>query len=129
MALFMDFDAAIQAHFNWKKRLALALQGDGDKLDAETVSRDDLCELGHWLYGEGKALMAGEIEYEELIMTHAEFHREAGALIRKLDQGLKEQVQNALDDPSSGFSQTSALVVSLLMKLRGVTKHGSRRWH
>jgi hypothetical protein len=46
----LDYDHAILAHSRWKKRLQSLIDGSSlEKLDVETVRRDDQCDLGRWM--------------------------------------------------------------------------------
>jgi len=84
-----DFDAAAQAHGEWKRRLNAYLDGQGEPLDEAVVGRDDRCALGGWLHGSGKS-RSGQPAYQALCASHAEFHRCAGEVIarkRAADEG------------------------------------------
>ena len=115
----MDFNAAIQAHTQWKMRIIVAAKnGNNEKMDPGAVGKDNVCGIGQWLYGEGKGLMAGRPEYQELLKLHADFHRQAASLISRLNIGEGQQVARVIEDRNSDFSQLSVKVVGLLMKLK-----------
>lgn len=117
----MDFNAAIQAHSNWKLKLVSYATGvSTDKLDAATVGKDNVCALGQWLYGEGKTLMLGKPEYQDLLKLHAEFHRNAASLIVLIDKGQAAQAKEMLDDRNSAYNQCSIKITQILMKLKAV---------
>ncbi len=119
----MDWDAAITAHTNWKLKIFTAAKnGNKDKLDPSVVGKDSECALGRWLHGEGKAIMAGRREYPELIKLHADFHRQAAALITQIAAGQAAQAEAILGDKNSPFCQSSLKVVSLLMGLKSASK-------
>ncbi len=80
----MDFDDAIRAHVRWGAKLRLYANGSGEKLDSGTVARDDACDLGRWVYGEGSRF-AGDDDYRELKDAHARVHTSAAEVIRKVD--------------------------------------------
>lgn len=49
----MDFNKAILTHSRWKTRLQDHISG-GEPVNLEAVGKDDQCELGMWIHGEGK---------------------------------------------------------------------------
>lgn len=75
----LDMREAIAAHTRWVKRVSDLVTGENDEhIEIATVSRDDCCTLGKWLYGEGKASFGHYDEYERLRKSHAEFHLRVG---------------------------------------------------
>lgn len=73
----MDLNKAIEKHVEWKVRLRAAIAKQ-EKLDAHTIGKDDCCELGKWLYGEGRQQFGGTPIHANCIERHANFHKEAG---------------------------------------------------
>lgn len=87
MVIIMNFDEAIAAHIKWKIRLIRLIEGtSNEKLSSETVSRDNLCDLGKWLYGEGSKYKSLAL-YQDLLKKHAKFHVCAGEVIKKVELG------------------------------------------
>ncbi len=125
----MDFDAAIQAHANWATKLVAYSNGlSHERIDPGNAARDDQCALGQWLHGDGKQVMAGRYEYLELLRAHADFHRQAGSLLRLADSGEGARVRALLDDTQSPFRLCSNKVVSLLQSIKAsLTKPPSGR--
>ena len=70
----MDFDAAMNAHMDWKLKLRSYIARPDGSLNSATVAKDNECALGKWIYGEGKAY-ASIPEYSELKSEHAKFHK------------------------------------------------------
>ncbi len=115
----MDIDRAILAHSEWKLKLNSLANGTyKDKIDSSAVGKDNLCELGKWIYGEGKAVLASKPEFNELIKVHAEFHKNAAALVQQVERGQAAEVKKILNDASSPYCKCSLQVVGLLMKLK-----------
>ena len=115
----MDFDAAMQAHANWKIKLTSYASGiSKDKLDAVLTGKDNVCVLGQWLVGEGKAKMGAHARYGELLAAHADFHRQAAALVRLIDSGQANAARVQLEDGKSAYRRASSTVISLLMTLK-----------
>ncbi|OIP11264.1 MAG: hypothetical protein AUK53_08815 [Betaproteobacteria bacterium CG2_30_59_46] len=81
----MNFDDAILAHIKWKVRLARFIDGTStEKLKSEDVCKDNLCDLGKWIYGEG-AIFNTKPHYQSLVTKHANFHRCAAAVVKKVE--------------------------------------------
>lgn len=79
---------AIDAHQRWKGRLERALNGTSDEtLEIATVSRDDCCALGQWIYSEGKSRFGQMDEFEHLRGAHAQFHLAAGEILLEHESG------------------------------------------
>ena len=49
----LNWDQMILAHSRWKTRLKQAIESQ-EKIDAQVAGKDDQCEMGKWIYGEGK---------------------------------------------------------------------------
>ena len=119
----MDFDAAMQAHASWKIKLTGYATGiSHETLDPVATARDNVCALGQWLHGAGKATLAGHAEYRDLVAAHAEFHRQAAALVRMIDAGHADQARAQLENPKSPYREQSTKVIGLLMKLKAMMK-------
>lgn len=113
----MDFDAAVKAHSNWLLRLFGYAKGTSkEKLDPKTIAKDNVCDLGKWLYGDGQRY-AGEPEFPELIKTHAAFHRSAAFVVELVDQRKGAEAQQILSSKDSDYCQGSFKVIGLLRKL------------
>lgn len=105
----------IAAHVRERARFARFVQGGRDHgLRDTSFERDDLCELGRWLYGNGAAYqhLAG---YWDLARRHAWFHACAADLVR-----LREvrRVSNEHLFPASRFGMASAETIAALMALK-----------
>ncbi len=116
----LEMHDAIDAHLRWNDRLRAYVSGQSEEsLDPETVSCDDKCVLGHWIYETAKPQYDGMEEFETLRSDHAEFHQTAGQIVRLKQQGNTEQA-SALFDPlrrQSGSVQLS--LVGLYLKVKG----------
>lgn len=119
----MDFDAAMQAHANWKIRLSGYANGiTKDKPDAIVAAKDNVCALGQWLHGEAKAKIGSQPEYAALVAAHAEFHRQAAAVVRLIDAGQLDQARRELDNSSSAYRAASTKVIGQLMQMKSKFK-------
>lgn len=54
----MNLVGALQKHMYWKIEFRDAISNQGE-MDAVTIAKDNCCELGKWLYGEGKIECSG----------------------------------------------------------------------
>lgn len=79
MSRGIDFKKAVRSHVEWTARLRIFIAGR-EHLEADIVSRDDRCPLGHWIYGEGLCCQHLD-EYTELKNLHAKFHRSAARIV------------------------------------------------
>ena len=107
----VDVDVYIDAHRQWKVKLRDAIE-NRDKVDVSTLSRDDCCALGKWIYGDGQRL-AGRETFTELIERHKRFHQVAGGVAEKINQRQYREAEEALA-PGTPFSQATSEVVLAL---------------
>lgn len=112
----MNFDDAIKAHVNWKIKLQSYLRNPDKSIKASEVECDDKCDLGKWIYSEGKSYI-GMFEFENLKKDHARFHKEVGKIVRKADAGEKVEEDIAIGSKSE-FAQASSAVVGWLSKMK-----------
>ncbi|MCP5269709.1 MAG: cache domain-containing protein [Burkholderiaceae bacterium] len=111
-----DFDAAIQAHRQWKVKLRQAI-GQQERLDADTLCRDDACPLGRWLHGPGGARWGGKPSFVELVDRHADFHRAAGSVARQINAGDYDRAERLIG-AGSDFARASTEVATLLTRAK-----------
>lgn len=115
----MNFDDAISAHIKWKARLANFIDGiSTESLKSEIVCKDNMCELGKWIYGEG-AVFSSRPHYEDLVVKHANFHRCAAEVVKKVESKDKEGAKLLL---SKQFVVASKETVTAIMELKKAAK-------
>jgi hypothetical protein len=112
----MDIDSAIRAHAAWKLKLSLYIKNPDGSLDPNVVGRDNHCDLGKWIYGEG-ARLAADPQFSQLKVAHSQFHRAAGNIIRRADAGENVSADISLS-ADSDYGCSSQKVTSLLMSMR-----------
>jgi len=113
-----NFTSAIQAHSNWKLRLgAQCRAASPEKIDVNTLAKDNVCDLGKWLHGDRRR-HASQSKYQQLVEAHAAFHRSAAALATMIAGGQGAQAETLINSRDSDFAKHSTRVVSLLMALR-----------
>jgi len=113
----INLDNAIKAHADWRSKLRAAATRH-EQLDAETISRDNCCEMGKWLHGAGASRFGGRPTFVELIDAHQRFHLEAGKVARTVNEGDGAQATQMLES-GTGFSQASNEVSRLIIQLKG----------
>jgi hypothetical protein len=107
-----NYDLIVLMHRNWLVQLRSFLDGrrEGLKATAEDYQR---CDLGKWIYGEGRSLNENK-SYRELEKEHKDFHAAAGSIIQAKIEGnevlAEERYQKLMDRYHK--------IVSLLEKLR-----------
>ena len=107
----VDVDAVIDAHRQWKVKLRQAIE-DGSQVDVKTLSRDDCCALGQWIYGDGQRL-AQRPNFVDLVGRHQHFHQVAGEVGSLINQKRMREAEDALA-PGTAFAHATAEVVSAL---------------
>ncbi len=110
-----DLDNMLLAHSRWKMKLRAAIQGH-EQIDAQTAGRDDQCELGKWLYGEGKEYARLD-EYNDLRTKHARFHASIPQLIEQARSASPEKALELMD-PISDFGHASSECISAIASLK-----------
>lgn len=106
---------AIAAHVNWKLRIHALLTGRlSEKLEPTNIARDNVCELGKWIHGEGKGTMP-PAEHATLVAAHAAFHKEAARIVGDVYGGHKIGLEAI--DMNAPFGKLTTQVVGILSKL------------
>lgn len=107
----IDVNSIIDAHRQWKVKLRDAMEL-GTKVDVATLSRDDCCALGKWIYADGQRLRE-RTSFTALVGNHAHFHQVAGQVGQLINEGRYEQAEDALA-PNTPFTQATSDVVMVL---------------
>lgn len=114
-SLGVNLDNAIQSHANWRARLRTAV-AKRETLDADTLFKDDCCDLGEWLYGAGGSKYGGKPSFVNLLESHRQFHQEAGKVAHLINQGAYEEAEKQLEN-NTGFSKASQKVGTAVIQL------------
>ena len=123
----INLDNAIQAHADWRNKLRNAASKK-EQLDADTISRDDCCEMGKWLYGAGGSKFGGKPVFVDLIAGHRTFHEEAGKVARMVNQGGNqvEQMMNSGTAFSKASNEVGRLIILLKREVNAAGKPVAR---
>ena len=111
----MNFNQVIFAHADWKNRFKLFLEGK-EQLEQANVAKDNLCELGKWLYGDGRQ-HAHLPEYASLKEKHAQFHAAAANVVGQSKKLPKEKALQ-LVDIGTEYARASAACVNAITVLK-----------
>lgn len=112
----MDLNSAVEKHTEWKTKFRVAITKQ-ETMDAATISKDNCCELGRWLHGEGKSKYGGLASHKDCVTTHAKFHEEAGKVAAAINSKKFDQATNMLSAGTTYAAASSAVGVAI-MKLK-----------
>lgn len=112
----MNLDDAIQRHMEWKVKFRTAITKQ-EQMDVSTIEKDNCCELGKWLYGEGKTQCSSLGSYATVLGKHAAFHVEAGKVAATIN-AKKYTEAEAMLGGSSAFTVVSGEVGVAIMRLK-----------
>jgi hypothetical protein len=104
---------AIAAHGRWKARLIEAIAKDGEGLDVATISQDNVCEFGKWLYS-APAAPGQQPAHAKVKKLHADFHRVAAEVARSAKMKRRAEAETSMRLGGAYF-EASANLVSALM--------------
>jgi methyl-accepting chemotaxis protein len=108
------FDEAIAAHIKWKIRLGQFIDGTStEKLDSAVVCKDNQCALGKWIYGDGENYKTA-LHYGDLLDKHANFHRCAGDVVRKVETNDKTGARSILAGEFAGAAKETVTAIMAL---------------
>jgi len=123
----LDIDMALAAHQNWKLRLNVYLSGSStEDLSAETICFDDRCDLGQWIYGNGRAKLGRFPGFTALMGHHKMFHYAASNVVALAAAGKTGEARQMLEGQFKAFSRS---VVTDLEALREIStsRRGARQ--
>jgi methyl-accepting chemotaxis protein len=117
----VTLDTALQTHREWKARLNEAVKA-GEHLDDETISRDNCCELGKWLYSDGRHMYGHAPEFARLIAAHSEFHQVTAMVARLINGKDRESVDSMLQRGSQFTAATAAVTLAIVQMQEVVSR-------
>ena len=101
-----------------EERLQAFAQGTGaEDFDPDVVGRDDRCDFGRWLHGDG-AVVQYQPSNAAVVSAHATFHRNAADIVRRIKAGKTEEAQRLLAAPESQYGQASRAVILSMSRLK-----------
>lgn len=111
----LNWDQMILAHSRWKTRLKQAIESQ-EKIDAQVAGKDDQCEMGKWIYGEGKR-HASVSAYNDLKTKHAKFHACIPAVLNAARSSSPAKALELLN-PGGEFYRASSDCVNAISALK-----------
>jgi methyl-accepting chemotaxis protein len=112
----MDLENAIAKHAEWKTKLRGAITKQ-EQMDAATLSKDNCCDLGKWLHGEGKSKFGALDSFKDCVAKHALFHTEAGKVASAINAKKYSEAEAMIGAGTTYASVSSAAGVAI-MKLK-----------
>lgn len=115
----MHYWSPFRAHAEWMAELREFIYGNGE-MDPEYVARDDRCELGQWLYGEGMRYSHLE-EYDHAVQLHAALHRHAAHVVNLVRTGRRTEAMAHVETGGKLRKMSAALIKSFARLNRRIT--------
>lgn len=112
----MDLKQALQNHSEWKMKFRSAIS-QKKTLDASIIEKDDCCELGKWLHGDGKSKYSHLASFSDCVTKHAAFHREAGKVAELINSENFSEAETMVNS-SSGYTSASNEVGMAIILLK-----------
>ncbi|MCK6413915.1 MAG: CZB domain-containing protein [Azonexus sp.] len=109
----MNLEEAVQKHAEWKLKFRIAISKK-EQMDAATISNDNCCAVGQWLYGEGKTKWGSKPEFQKALDKHKAFHVQAGQVAGLINAGKYAQAEAALGNGTAYASASSEVGVALI---------------
>ena len=118
----MYIESAVQAHSDWKLRLLNYARGTGtEKIDVQTLGKDNLCVLGKWLHADGQKYVDNK-RFAKLLETHAAFHACAASIGTLVARGEAAAAELQLNAVGSEFNRLSFKMMAFLRDLGSTNK-------
>lgn len=113
----MDLNQAISKHAEWKVRFRTAIQKK-EQMNVTDIARDNCCDLGKWLHGDGRQQFGRLDSYKTCVATHAIFHTHAGRVAQTINAGRYSDAEGMLEGqaPYAQASNNVALAIRQLKK-------------
>ncbi len=112
----MNLDESIQKHAEWKLKFRAAISRK-EQMDADTIGKDNCCQLGGWLYGEGKLKYGAKPEFGAIVQKHKTFHTEAGKIARLINSQQYELAEKEMGI-GTAYSQASNAVGAAIIAFK-----------
>jgi len=109
----MDLDVALHKHAEWKVKFRTAISHN-EKLDVATISKDNCCDFGKWLYGNGKLHLSHLESFSECLSQHAVFHIEASKVAQAINDNKHQEAHTMLNTDSAFIAASSAVGVAIM---------------
>jgi methyl-accepting chemotaxis protein len=111
-----NFDQMLLAHSRWKTRLKESIEHK-ETIDARVAGKDDQCELGKWIYGEGKKY-AGQSGYQDLKAKHTKFHACVANVVLQAATCPPAKAMELIDPQRSEYARVSVDCVNAIAEFK-----------
>jgi methyl-accepting chemotaxis protein len=112
----MNLDEAVKKHIEWRAKFRLAIVKK-EQMDAATIGKDNCCEVGKWLHGEGKSRWGSKPEFLRALDRHKAFHAEAGKVAQLINAQKYTEADAAIGN-GTAFENVSKEVSTALIFLK-----------
>ena len=113
MSTHDEIHKAIGAHGQWKQKLRTAIvTGESESTPAK-VKLDNNCSFGKWLHQRVDPTVRSAPIYAKVVDLHAQFHREAGAILELAVNGRPDEANDRMK-LGSKFSGVSSQLISTM---------------
>lgn len=102
-------------HQEWKDKLLAAVNAK-QLIDADTISRDDCCNLGKWIATDGQRYNGNKPAFQDLVLHHREFHMLIGAVAEIVNDKQYELAKAYLSSDAQ-LARSSIEVVEAIRRL------------
>jgi methyl-accepting chemotaxis protein len=116
----MNTNEAIAKHAQWTFKFRTAIH-EGQQLDVNAIARDNQCDFGKWLHGEGRSLYGDSPVHARCVADHAAFHREAAKVAAAVNARQKDRIESMLG-PGTPYHDASKKVCTTIVELGNVLK-------
>jgi methyl-accepting chemotaxis protein len=111
----MNFEEAVKKHAEWRLKFRIAISKK-EQMDAATIGQDNCCQLGQWLYGEGKTRWGSNPAFQKVLDTHKAFHVQAGQIAGLINAGKYTEAEAALGNDAYTRASNEVGVALLAFK-------------
>ena len=113
----MDLTHAIEMHDAWKMKLKNAITAQ-ETVDADSLAKDNTCEFGKWLHGEGESAYGKLPSFSTCVAKHAAFHVEAGKVARDINAKKYKEAEDQIDFSSTPYGKAASEVKAAVLHLK-----------
>ena len=107
----LDYQEALQSHQKYSILLRNAILRKLT-VDADTLRRDDCCDIGEWIQGAGGQRYGRAPGFSELIKQHRALHQEAGKAADAVNQKRYDEARALLEASGSLHQLSRAMMAS-----------------
>lgn len=112
----MDLNQAMDKHAEWKVKFRSAIS-KRESMDVATISKDNCCDLGKWLHGDGMRTHGRLEAFKQCTVKHAAFHVEAGKVAQTINAKKYEDAEKMLGS-GTPYTLASNAVGGAILQLK-----------